>query len=38
MEQETELQELSGTIQAVLFTNEENGYSVLRVRDGEDTV
>ena len=38
MEQETELQELSGTIQAVLFTNEENGYSVLRVRDGEDSV
>ena len=33
MEQEEELQELNGTVESVLYSNEENGYAVLRVRD-----
>ena len=34
MEQYTELLELSGTIDSVIYKNEENGYTVLRLRDG----
>lgn len=34
MEQELELIELSGTIDSVIYKNEENGYTVLRLRDG----
>ncbi len=36
MDQETELQELSGTVENVLFSNEENGYTVLRLKDEND--
>ena len=37
MDQEFELQELSGSVENVIFKNEENGYTVLRLRasDGE---
>ena len=37
MDQEYELQELSGSVENVIFKNEENGYTVLRLRssDGE---
>lgn len=34
MDQEYELQELSGTVENVIFKNEENGYTVLRLKDG----
>ena len=34
MEQELELQEVSGTVEAVIYKNEENAYTVLRLRDG----
>ena len=34
MEQENELLELSGTVNSVIYKNEENGYTVLRLRDG----
>ena len=34
MDQDYELQELSGTVENVIFKNEENGYTVLRLRDG----
>ena len=34
MDQETDLLELSGTVEAVIYKNEENGYTVLRMRDG----
>ena len=33
MEQDFELIELSGTIDSVIYKNEENGYTVLRLRD-----
>ena len=33
MDQEIELIELSGTIDTVIYKNEENGYTVLRLRD-----
>lgn len=33
MENETELQELSGTVDSVIYKNEENGYTVLRLND-----
>ena len=38
MDEERELHELNGTVQAVLFQNEENGYTVLHLanEDGED--
>lgn len=36
MDQEKELVEISGTIQSVIFKNEENGYTVLRLKDGSD--
>ena len=38
MDQEFELQELSGSVENVIFKNEENGYTVLRLRssDGEN--
>ena len=34
MDQEYELQELSGTVENVICKNEENGYTVLRLKDG----
>lgn len=34
MDQEKELYEISGTIDSVIYKNEENGYTVLRLRDG----
>ena len=34
MEQEYELLELSGTVENVIYRNEDNGYTVLRLRDG----
>ena len=34
MEQDYELLELSGTVDSVIYKNEENGYTVLRLRDG----
>jgi len=34
MDQEKELFEISGTIDSVIYKNEENGYTVLRLRDG----
>ncbi len=33
MDQELELTELSGTVNAVIYKNEENGYTVLRLTD-----
>ena len=38
MDQETELFEISGTVEAVLFSNEENGYTVIRLRDENDQI
>ncbi|MCR5664396.1 MAG: ATP-dependent RecD-like DNA helicase [Oscillospiraceae bacterium] len=39
MENERELQELSGTVGSVIYKNEENGYTVLRLNDeGGETV
>ena len=35
-DQEVELQELNGTVISVSYSNEENGYSVLRIRDAQD--
>lgn len=34
MDQERELTEISGTVDSVIYKNEENGYTVLRLRDG----
>ena len=34
MDQELELIELSGTVDSVIYKNEENGYTVLRLTDG----
>lgn len=34
MDQENELIELSGTVDSVIYKNEENGYTVLRLKDG----
>ena len=34
MDQEYELLELSGTVENVIYKNEDNGYTVLRLRDG----
>lgn len=34
MDQELELLELSGTIDSIIYKNEENGYTVLRLTDG----
>lgn len=34
MDQEFELLELSGTVENVIYRNEDNGYTVLRIRDG----
>ena len=36
MDQDIELQELSGTVESVIYKNEENGYTVLRLRSGSD--
>lgn len=36
MDQETELLELSGTVDSVIYKNEENGYTVLRLLSTED--
>ena len=33
MDQEFEYQELSGTVETVIFKNEENGYTVLKLKD-----
>ena len=33
MDQEFELLELSGSIEAVIYKNEENGYTVLRLAE-----
>ena len=33
MDQEFELQELSGSVETVIYRNEDNGYTVLRLRD-----
>ena len=33
MDQETELIELAGSVQSVIYKNEENGYTVLRLVD-----
>ena len=38
MEQDYELLELSGTVDSVIYKNEENGYTVLRLRDGNGEV
>ena len=35
-EQELELQELNGTVTAVLYSNAENGYTVLKLQDEND--
>ena len=35
-EQELELQELNGTVTAVLYSNAENGYTVLKLQDSDD--
>ena len=35
MDQTNELLELSGTVSSVIFKNEENGYTVLRMTDGD---
>ncbi len=34
MDQEQAFQELSGTVETVIYKNEANGYTVLRLRDG----
>lgn len=34
MDQDSMLTELSGTVESVIYKNEENGYTVLRLRDG----
>lgn len=34
MDQENELLEISGTVDSVIYKNEENGYTVLRLQDG----
>ena len=34
MDQDTELQELSGSVSSIIFKNEENGYTVMRLTDG----
>ena len=36
MDQDNELLEISGTVDSVIYKNEENGYTVLRLRDGSD--
>ena len=38
MDQEMEYQELTGTVEAVIFKNEENGYTVLKLRDGNGEI
>jgi len=38
MDQELDLLELSGTIDSVIYKNEENGYTVLRLKDGNDAI
>ena len=35
-EQELELQELNGTVTTVLYSNAENGYTVLKLQDSDD--
>ena len=35
---ETELSCIEGTVQAVVFQNPENGYTVLKLRSGDETV
>ena len=38
MDQELELTELSGTVNAVIYKNEENGYTVLRMTDQDGEI
>ena len=39
MDQELDYQELTGTVETVIFKNEENGYTILRLRsDSGETV
>ena len=38
MDQEIEKMELAGTVDAVLFSNEENGYTVMKLRDDSGQV
>lgn len=38
MDQERELTEISGSVDAVIYKNEENGYTVLRLRSENDEV
>ena len=38
MDQERELTEISGSVEAVIYKNEENGYTVLRLRNENDEV
>jgi len=38
MDQENELLELSGTVESIIYKNEENGYTVLRLKDGNGEV
>ena len=38
MDQERELTEISGSVDAVIYKNEDNGYTVLRLRDENDEV
>ena len=33
MDQENELLELSGTVENIIYKNEENGYTVLRLKN-----
>ncbi len=33
MDQELDYQELTGTVETVIFKNEENGYTILKLRD-----
>ena len=36
MDQERELTEISGSVESVIYKNEENGYTVLRLRNEDD--
>ncbi len=38
MDQDNELQEISGAVESVIYKNEENGYTVLRLNDGGEAV
>ena len=38
MDQERELTEISGVVDSVIYKNEENGYTILRLRDGNGEI